>query len=226
MGRQQSRVDSEVGGAARVGLHVHAPLAVLQAEGLQGALLAEVLNLVDDLVATVVASARLSFGVLVRQGRAKAFHHGSGGEVLGSNELNGAELTVLFLLHQVVDRRVHLLQALVARELGSSCSGACSDALGGDHELGVSIAGGAEGCLRVRNLAQALEDAHDYLLEIQGVEMQAWGSAIQASFAELHALLDTPSLEGIVAGVGGLGPLQETRWKTCLAELRHALQAT
>ena len=47
----------EVGRRARQRLHVDAPLRRVEAEGRQGALLAEGLGLVDELVAAVVAGA-------------------------------------------------------------------------------------------------------------------------------------------------------------------------
>ena len=45
VGLEERRVDGEVGGGAREGLDVYAPLGRVEAEGLQGALLAELLHL-------------------------------------------------------------------------------------------------------------------------------------------------------------------------------------
>mmetsp|Transcript_56404 Transcript_56404/g.147018 ORF Transcript_56404/g.147018 Transcript_56404/m.147018 type:complete len:476 (+) Transcript_56404:49-1476(+) len=115
--RQQSRVHREVGGAARVGLHVHTPLLLVQPEGLQGTVLAQILDLVDDLVATVVARPRLALGVLVRQRRAQTLHHRPRGEVLRGNELDRAHLPSLLVLDQAGHHRICLLQRPVAREL-------------------------------------------------------------------------------------------------------------
>eukprot|EP00409_Alexandrium_fundyense_P004697 CAMPEP_0185900760 /NCGR_PEP_ID=MMETSP0196C-20130402/232_1 /TAXON_ID=2932 /ORGANISM="Alexandrium fundyense, Strain CCMP1719" /LENGTH=53 /DNA_ID=CAMNT_0028619287 /DNA_START=42 /DNA_END=199 /DNA_ORIENTATION=+ len=50
---QQCGVDSKVGGASRVRLHVNAPLLLVKSEGFQGALLAEILHLVNHLIASV-----------------------------------------------------------------------------------------------------------------------------------------------------------------------------
>ena len=57
----------EVGRRAREGLHVDAPLLRVEAEGGQGALLAEGLCLVDELVAAVVAGAWVVCGLRERE---------------------------------------------------------------------------------------------------------------------------------------------------------------
>jgi len=64
VGAEERRVNSEVGGAARVGLDVHAPPFRVQTVGLQGPVAAQVLDLVHHLVTTVVAGAGEAFGVL------------------------------------------------------------------------------------------------------------------------------------------------------------------
>lgn len=46
-------------------LHVNGPLLLVEAKSLQGALLAEPLGLVDELVAAVVASSRIALGVFI-----------------------------------------------------------------------------------------------------------------------------------------------------------------
>ena len=140
MWRQQRRVDSKVRRAPGVGLHVHAPGLLIQVEGLQGPLLAQVLHLVDDLVAAVVAGSWLTLRVLVGQRGTQALHDCPRGEVLRGNQLNAPRLPSLLLLHQVVHHRVHLCQGLVAgqcRPVGNLGTG--GDALGGHHELGVCL---------------------------------------------------------------------------------------
>mmetsp|Transcript_58695 Transcript_58695/g.139760 ORF Transcript_58695/g.139760 Transcript_58695/m.139760 type:complete len:372 (-) Transcript_58695:293-1408(-) len=140
VGRQKGRVDREVGRAAAVGLDVDAPDLLIQAECLQSALLAQVLHLVDDLVASVVAGPWLALGVLVGEGAAQALHDRPGGEVLRSDQLHTPRLTGFLLLHQVVHHRVHLLQGPVPRQLRARIGlGAGGDALGGDHELGIGL---------------------------------------------------------------------------------------
>lgn len=54
---EQGRVGGEVGRRARVGLHVDAPLGRVQVEGVQSALDAQPLVLVDHFIATVVPGA-------------------------------------------------------------------------------------------------------------------------------------------------------------------------
>mmetsp|Transcript_58697 Transcript_58697/g.139771 ORF Transcript_58697/g.139771 Transcript_58697/m.139771 type:complete len:372 (-) Transcript_58697:293-1408(-) len=138
--RQQGRVHRKVGRATGVGLHVHAPLLLIQAERLQRTLLAKVLHLVNNLIATVIAGSRLALRVLVGQSGAQALHHCTGREVLRGDELDAPHLPALLLLHQVVHHRVHLLQGPVPRQLRARIGlGAGGDALGGDHELGIGL---------------------------------------------------------------------------------------
>ena len=66
-GFEQRQVDGHVGVGARVRLHV----GVLGAEQRLDALAGEVLDLVDDLVAAVVALAGIALGVLVGEDRAR-----------------------------------------------------------------------------------------------------------------------------------------------------------
>mmetsp|Transcript_3675 Transcript_3675/g.11435 ORF Transcript_3675/g.11435 Transcript_3675/m.11435 type:complete len:539 (-) Transcript_3675:171-1787(-) len=73
---EQRRVHGKVGRAARIGLHVDAPLLRVDVEYLERALHAEQLHLVDELVAAVVAVARHALGVLVRHARTERVHHG------------------------------------------------------------------------------------------------------------------------------------------------------
>lgn len=62
---KDSRVGVEVGGRAREWLHVDTPFGGIQAECLQSSVLAKYLSLVDELVATVISCAWVSFGVFV-----------------------------------------------------------------------------------------------------------------------------------------------------------------
>ena len=77
----------EVGGGARHGLDVDAPLLGVEAEGLEGALLAQDLGLVDELVAAVVAGPGVALAVLVGHHGADGLHHARGGEVLRGDQL-------------------------------------------------------------------------------------------------------------------------------------------
>ncbi len=85
-----------MGELTRVRLHVHTPLAGVQTVRGESALLAKELDLrrmggahvaahlVNKLRATIVAGTRKPLGILVRQARAEAVHHGTRGEVLST----------------------------------------------------------------------------------------------------------------------------------------------
>lgn len=73
---------SEVGSRSRVRLDVDTPLLSRETEGLEGTLAAEVLDLVDVLVTTVVTGTGETLRVLVGQGGAVGLHDGLRGEVL------------------------------------------------------------------------------------------------------------------------------------------------
>lgn len=94
VGRHDSLVDLEVGGGARQALDVDTPLLGVNVEGLEGTALAQQLDLVDVLVAAVVASTGVALGVLVGHGGAQSIEDGTGGDVLGGNENNGLALTL------------------------------------------------------------------------------------------------------------------------------------
>lgn len=111
VGVEESGVGSEVGRGAGVGLNVDAPLGGVAVEGLHGAGAAEVLDLVDVLIATVVAVAGHALGVLVSEGAAEGLDDGEGGEVLGGDQLDPPALPPLFLLDQVMDLRIHSVEA-------------------------------------------------------------------------------------------------------------------
>lgn len=114
VGLEDGGVGGEVGGGAGVGLDVDAPAGGVEAVGLEGAGAAEVLDLVDVLVAAVVAVARHALGVLVGEGGAEGLDDGEGGEVLGGDQLDPPALPPLLLLDQVVDLRIHRMQRRVA----------------------------------------------------------------------------------------------------------------
>jgi hypothetical protein len=70
VGRHDSLVDLQVGRAATEALDVDTPLLVVEVEGIESTALAEQLDLVNMLVATIVTSTGVALGVLVGHGRA------------------------------------------------------------------------------------------------------------------------------------------------------------
>jgi hypothetical protein len=98
MGRHDGLVDLKVGGAAAEALDVDTPLLLVEAEGGEGTALAEGLDLVDVLVATVVAGAGVALRVLVGHGRAEGVKDGAGGDILGGDENDGLALALDLLL--------------------------------------------------------------------------------------------------------------------------------
>ena len=65
--REQSRVDGKVSWTARESLYIDSPLFWVQSEGLQGTTLGKKLDLVDELIAAIVASTGVPLRVLVCQ---------------------------------------------------------------------------------------------------------------------------------------------------------------
>ena len=87
---QHGEVDGHV--RLRAGMRLH--VRVLCAEQLGRATARELLDLVDDLAAAVVALARIPLGVLVRRDRADGLEHARPGEVLGRDQLDLAALAL------------------------------------------------------------------------------------------------------------------------------------
>lgn len=79
-------VDLEVGRAARQALDVDTPLLRVATEGLESTSLAGELNGVNVLVATIVAGAGVTLGVLVAHGGSKSIEDSLGGNVLRGDE--------------------------------------------------------------------------------------------------------------------------------------------
>lgn len=79
-------IDLQVGWAPTQGLHVDTPLVRGEVEGFKSTILAKHLDLVDELVATVVTSTRLALRVLVGHGRAKSVEDSTGGDILGGDQ--------------------------------------------------------------------------------------------------------------------------------------------
>lgn len=109
-GLELGEVDGHVGLAAGVGLDVD----VVAAEDLFGAVAGEVLGLVDDFAAAVVAFGGVAFGVLVGEHGAHGGHDGARGEVLGGDQLDLAVLAPILFDDDVGDLGVNVPDVLVA----------------------------------------------------------------------------------------------------------------
>lgn len=105
-GQQQRRVNGEVGRGAGVRLHIDTPPLGIQVEGFQGPLAAEQLDLVDELVAAVVAGAGHPLRVLVGEVAAEGVEDGAAHEVLRRDQLHPVELPLLLLIHDGLQLRV------------------------------------------------------------------------------------------------------------------------
>ena len=90
-----------VGGQVGVGAGVRLDVGVVGPEQGRGTVAGQVLDLVDDLVAAVVAPARVALAVLVGQHRARGGQHGRRGEVLRGDQLQGRLLAVQLLADEV-----------------------------------------------------------------------------------------------------------------------------
>ncbi len=127
-GLEEREVDGEVGGGAGVRLHV----GVVDAEQRLGPLDGEGLDLVDDLLALVVALAGVALGVLVGQHRAGRLEHGRRDVVLGRDEAHRVALALGLGPDEVGDLGVGLAQVWVrggVRRLSHTGSVARSAAL-------------------------------------------------------------------------------------------------
>ena len=93
----------EVDGHVRLGAGVRLDVRVLGAEERLRAVDRELLDLVDDLAAAVVALARIALGVLVRRHAADRLEHARPGEVLGRDQLDLAALALELAAEQLRD---------------------------------------------------------------------------------------------------------------------------
>ena len=109
-GLEQGLVGGQIGVGPGVGLHV----GVLGAEERGGPVAGQVLDLVDDAVAAVVAPARVALRVLVGQHRARRGQDGRRGEVLRGDQLEGGLLAVQLLPDEVGHLGVGGQRGLVA----------------------------------------------------------------------------------------------------------------
>lgn len=90
MGFQQSCVDSEVGRGTRIRLHVDTPSLLVEVKSLECTILTKILHFVHHLVTAVVTGARLAFGVLIGEARAKGLHNGLRCEIFRGNQFDAS----------------------------------------------------------------------------------------------------------------------------------------
>jgi hypothetical protein len=107
-GLAERQIDREVGRGAGVGLDV----GVLGAEQRFGAGDAQLLDLVDELLTLVVATAGIAFAVLVRQRRAERFEHRRRGVVFTRDEANLVSLALVFLFEERENLRVDAAESI------------------------------------------------------------------------------------------------------------------
>jgi hypothetical protein len=98
VGRHDGLVDLEVGRAATEALDIDTPFLRVDVEGLEGTALAQQLDLINVLVATIVASAGVALRVLVGHGGTKSIENGTGSDVLRGDEDNGLALALDLIL--------------------------------------------------------------------------------------------------------------------------------
>lgn len=113
---KQRRVDGKISRTSTESLHVDRPFVLVQTVGLQGALLGEQLDLVDEFVTSVVAGHWVALEVLVRQTRALHLQGVAGGEILRCDKFDASVLTLLLLQEQISDFWVPVLKGLFIRQ--------------------------------------------------------------------------------------------------------------
>mmetsp|Transcript_27738 Transcript_27738/g.80063 ORF Transcript_27738/g.80063 Transcript_27738/m.80063 type:complete len:283 (+) Transcript_27738:507-1355(+) len=119
MRRQEGGVHGEVGGGAGVRLDVDAPFAGAEPIQGQGPVHAQRFDLVDVLVAAVVAPSHLALGVLVGEAGSQDGPDGRTGEIFRGDELEAVALPAVFGIDHGREFRVELLQE--GRGAGWSC---------------------------------------------------------------------------------------------------------
>ena len=111
--RDQRSVDRKVSGATREGLHVDSPFFWVQLVSLKGTLLSQQLDLINELIATVVAGTRVTLRVLVSQAGALQLEGVSICKVLGCDQFDATELSFLLFQEKVGHLGIELFQRLI-----------------------------------------------------------------------------------------------------------------
>ncbi len=111
---QQRSVNREVGWRSGIRLHVNAPFGSIQTKRLERSFLAQILDLVDELVPAVVTSAWKTFRVLISERTSQSFDHCLRREILGSDKLNPPTLPHFLPLNQIKDLLIYHFQRLIS----------------------------------------------------------------------------------------------------------------
>lgn len=127
---ERGEVDSGVGLGTGVGLNVHAPAVLGQAEELQGTSTGDVLDRIHVVAAAVVALAGQAFGVLVGEDGADCREHRARHVVLRRDELEVVTLTPLFRCDSRSHFRINQMQETHVSSLQIQVmTGGCQSAL-------------------------------------------------------------------------------------------------
>ena len=122
-----ARIDQrEVGRGIGLAAGVRLDVGVVGAEELLGALDGELLGDVDELATAVVALARITFGVLVREHRALGFEHARAGVVLRGDQLDVIFLALAFVLEGGIEFGVKTTDGHRGTEHGKGLAGSTS----------------------------------------------------------------------------------------------------
>lgn len=73
------------------------PLIRVETEGFEGTFLADNFDLVDDFVATIVATSGETFTVLVSEVGTESFHDGTTGKIFTGDQFESSKLSHTFL---------------------------------------------------------------------------------------------------------------------------------
>mmetsp|Transcript_15531 Transcript_15531/g.40247 ORF Transcript_15531/g.40247 Transcript_15531/m.40247 type:complete len:206 (+) Transcript_15531:776-1393(+) len=93
--------DCHVGGRSRQRLHVDPPLIRREPERFERAVLAQLLDLVDVNVSTVIPRPNFALGVLVGEAGAHHLHHGPRSEIFRSDQFETGPLPLLLQLKNI-----------------------------------------------------------------------------------------------------------------------------
>lgn len=112
--RHQSCVNLEIGGRSRQRLHIDCPLLCIKSISLKCSLLAKSFNLINVLISTVVAGARVPLTILIRQATSIHLKHSLIRIVLTRHQFNAFVLASLLIHDDVVQLGVVFLQTQVS----------------------------------------------------------------------------------------------------------------